>query len=206
MGTKKEKCVRSKIEIINLAIILLLLLSGCAVPFETADTQEMGKFESIIGYTAPLTFTTKANLGITGYTDIGIGLEVGAHLSNDPVLCAYGTGKQKILSLGKNLHYNILISGAYGVVASDLNPENIPYYHYTLLLGMEDEISGFVFGIGILQDPRFSWKLMHEEFSQETYIHALMGMETSRFLFQIQTVHQGSSGGGYINFGFGVKL
>jgi len=206
MNSKKKKCAYSKIKIINFIVVLFLLLSGCAVPFETANTLNMGKAEGIIGYTLPLNVTARANFGVSGYTDIGIGLEVGGHLSNDPVLCAYGTGKQKILSLGINPHYNILISGAYGVVASDLNPENIPYYHYTLLLGMEDEISGFLFGAGILQDPRFSWKLMHEEFSQETYIHTVMGVETKKLLFQIQTVHKGSSGGGYINFGFGIRL
>ncbi len=203
MDSKKKKCVYSKIKIINFVIVLFLVLSGCAVPFETANTLKAGKAENIIGYTAPLNVTARTNFGVTGYTDLGIGLDMGAHLSSDPVFCLYGTGKQKILSFGRNPNFNLLVSGAYGVVVTDLNPENIPYYHYTLLLGMENEINGFLFGIGVLQDPRFSWKIMHEEFSKETYIHAIIGVEIRKMLFQIQTVHKS---GGYINFGFGVKL
>lgn len=187
-----------------------MILSGCAVPFETADTLEKGKAEAIIGFTPPLNFATRANFGVSGYTDLGIGLEAGAHLSSDPVLCAYVTGKQKILTLGKELHYNLLISGAYGVVATDLNPENITYHHYTLLLGMEDTNNVFLFGIGVLQDPRFSWKLMHEEFSKENYIHSLIGIEAGKLLFQIQAVLKrrdyNGSGGGFINFGLGRRL
>ncbi len=170
----------------------------------------MGESEMIIGFIPPLNVTTRANLGVSGYTDIGISLEAGAHLSNNPVLCAYVTGKQKILTSGTNPHYNLLISGAYGAVATDLNPENIPYYHYTLLLGMKNAGRGFLFGIGILQDPRFSWKLMHEGFSKETYIHALIGIEISKFLFQIQTVHKkkdyNGSRGEFINFGLGRRF
>ncbi len=206
MNNKKNIIPFFKEKSLILIVALFLILSGCAVPFETTDTKNPGESEVIFGYTPPLNFTTRADLGVTGYTDIGVGLEVCGHLSNDPVLCAYVTGKQKILTFGKDLHYNILISGAYGTVATDLNPENIPYYHYTLLLGMEDAINGFLFGIGVLQDPRFSWKLMHEEFSKETYIHSVMGVETKKLLFQIQTVHKIKDSGEYISCGFGIKL
>lgn len=204
MKLKKNKRNRSKTKIINLFIVLALFLGGCAVPFETADTKNIGESEIIVGYTIPLNLTARADLGVTGYTDLGIGLDAfGLFLSDDPILCFYGTGKQKILSFGRNPNFNLLVSGGYGVVVTDLNPENIPYYHYTLLLGMEDEINGFLFGIGVLQDPRFSWQIMHAEFSKETYIHAIIGVEIKKMLFQIQTVHKS---GGYINLGFGVKL
>jgi len=201
MELKKNKNSRTKTA--NLTISLVLLLVGCAVPFETADTKNIGESEIIVGYTVPLNVTARTNFGVTGYTDLGIGLDMGAHLSSDPVFCLYGTGKQKILNFGGNPNFNLLVSGAYGLVATDLNPENIPYYHYTLLLGMENEINGLTFGIGVLQDPRFSWEIMHEEFSKEKYIHAIIGVEIKKMLFQIQTVHKS---GGYINFGFGVKL
>jgi hypothetical protein len=203
MELKKNKRSRSKTEIVSLITVLALFLGGCAVPFETVDTKNVGETEVIVGYTIPSNFAARADIGVTGYTDLGIGLEAGGHLGRDAVLCAYLTGKQKILTFEERLNYNILISGAYGVVATDLNPENIPYYHYTLLLSMGDEISAFIFGIGVLQDPRFSWTLMHEEFSKEKYIHAVMGAETRKLLFQVQTVHKS---GGYINFGFGLKL
>jgi len=203
MNSKNKKSDFSQIKTLGPVVVLFLLFTGCAVPFETANTLKAGKAENIIGYTAPLNVTARTNFGVTGYTDLGIGLDMGGHLSSDPVFCLYGTGKQKILSFGRNPNFNLLVSGAYGVVVTDLNPENIPYYHYTLLLGMENEINGFLFGIGVLQDPRFSWKIMHEEFSKETYIHAIIGVEIRKMLFQIQTVHKS---GGYINFGFGVKL
>jgi len=217
MDRKKFKHGCSKMKIVNFIVALFLLLSGCAVPFETADIHKIGEFEGIIGYTAPLTFTAKENLGLTGYTDLGIGFDMAGAFSEDAVLCFYGTGKQKILSIsagenihGQVLHYNLLVSGAYGIVFTDLNPAKIPYYHYTLLLGMENDNNGFLFGIGVLHDPRYSWELMHEEFSEETHIQAIIGIEINKFLFQIQTAHKGrdddGDSDGLISFGFGVKL
>jgi hypothetical protein len=209
VNSKKNKHSCLKIKIVNLVVALALLLSNCAVPFETADTQEMGKAESIIGYTAPLNITARTNFGVTGYTDLGIGLDMGAHLSSDPVFCLYGTGKQKILTFGKDPHYNLFISGAYGIVSTELNPEKIPYYHYTLLLGIEDNDVGLSLGIGILQDPRYSWELMHEDFSKENYIQILMGIEIGKFLFQTQIVYGKDSNGytdEFLSFGLGIKL
>lgn len=210
MNKKKKEFTCSKTKLSSLIILLYLLFTGCAVPFETGSTLDMGESEMIIGFIPPLNVATRANLGVSGYTDIGIGLEAGVHLSSDPVFCAYVTAKQKILTLGTNPHYNLLLSGAYGVVSTDLNPENVPYYHYTLLLGMEDSNNVVLLGIGILQDPRFSWKLMHEEFSKETYIHALIGVEAGNLLFQIQTVHKKKDYNGrrveVINFGLGRRF
>ena len=215
MKFKKNKYNCSKTKIVNLFIALALFLGACAVPFETADTKNIGEPEFTVGYTAPLTFTARGDMGVTGYTDLGIGLDAaGLLLSDDPVLCFYGTAKQKILSFGENPHFNLLASATYGIVASDLNPENIPYYRYTLLLGMKgsdkDNGTGFVFGIGVMQDPRYSWEIMHEEFSKETHIHTVMGVENKKYIFQIQTAHKGEDSDrdrdGLISFGFGFKL
>ena len=214
MDSKKKKRGCLKIKITNLIIILALFVGGCAVPFETAGTKNVGEPEFIVGYTAPLTFTAKSDIGVTGYTDLGIGLDMaGLFLGNDPVLCFYGTGKQKILSFGKNPHFNLLVSATCGIVASDLNPENIPYYRYTLLLGIKDGKNsniGLVFGIGFMQDPRYSWEIMHEEFSEETHLHTVMGAENKKFIFQIQTAFKGEDSDrdrdGLISFGFGFKL
>jgi hypothetical protein len=58
-------------------------------------------------------------------------------------------------------------------------------------LGIEEVTTAILLGIGILQDPRYSWELMHEEFSKETYVQMLIGIEINKFLIQTQLVYKG---------------
>ena len=161
-------------------IILFLLFVGCAIPFEIAETLDRGQAELMAGYSSFLNLTVKGNFGITGSTDLGFGVDI-------PPVNAYLTPKQKLLSLGENPRFNLLISGAYGL----LSYTDIPYYHCTLLTGI-DNIGRecITLGGGILQDPRYTFNFLGSPtYSRKKFYHTIIGVSNEKFIMQFQFIY-----------------
>jgi len=89
MNIVKNKLNSLKIKVLHFAIVLFLIFSGCAVPFETAQNLERGQF------------------GITGNTDLGFGIDM-------PFINTYLSGKQKLFSFGEDPRFDLLLSGHTG--------------------------------------------------------------------------------------------
>ncbi len=107
MNIVKNKLNSLKIKVLHFAIVLFLIFSGCAVPFETAQNLERGQGELMLGYSSMLNLTFKGNFGITGNTDLGFGIDM-------PFINTYLSGKQKLFSFGEDPRFDLLLSGHTG--------------------------------------------------------------------------------------------
>jgi len=169
-----------RIKVLVLLIVIFLLLAGCAVPFETAKTLECGQAELMAGYSAFCNLTAKGNFGVTGSTDLGFGVDI-------PFINTYLAAKQKLFSFGSNPAFDLLLSGAYGLVADT----DIPYYHCTLLAGISDKSGECVtVGLGILQDPRYTFDFFGSPvYSRRKFYHAIFGVSNKKFITQFQFIY-----------------
>ncbi len=180
MKVLRRKFNSCKVKAFVFAILLFVIFSGCAVPFETAQTLERGQGELLLGYSSIANLTFKGRFGITGNTDLGFGIDL-------PLVNTYLSAKQKLFSSGGNPTFELFLSGAYGLVTDT----DIPYYHCTLLVGINNESMGCVtFGLGILQDPRYTFNLFGSPlYSRETYYHALFGVSRDKVVTQFQIIY-----------------
>jgi hypothetical protein len=180
MKILRKKFNSYKVKAFVFVILLFIMFSGCAVPFETAQTLERGQGELLLGYSSLVNLTFKGRFGITGYTDLGFGIDL-------PFVNTYLSAKQKLFSSGGNPSFDLFLSGAYGLITDT----DIPYYHCTLLAGINDRMGEcFTFGLGILQDPRYTFKLFGSPlYSRETYCHALFGVSGDKVVTQFQIIY-----------------
>ncbi|MBN1693819.1 hypothetical protein JW879_00280 [candidate division WOR-3 bacterium] len=180
MKVLRRKFNSCRVETFVFAILLFAMFFGCAVPFETAQTLESGQGELLLGYSSIANLTFKGRFGITGNTDLGFGIDL-------PLVNTYLSAKQKLFSSGGNPSFDFFLSGAYGLVSDT----DIPYYHCTLLAGISDKSGECVtFGLGILQDPRYTFNLFGSPlYSRETYCHALFGVSRDKVVTQFQIIY-----------------
>jgi hypothetical protein len=176
----KNRLSVSKIGFLGFVIFLFMMFSGCAVPFETARNLEAGQGELMLGYSSLANLTFKGRFGITGHTDLGFGIDM-------PFINAYLSGKQKLFVLGREPGFDLFLSGALGKILDT----DIPYYHCTLLAGINNESEGCVtFGLGVLQDPRYTFQLFGSPaYSRETYWYALFGVSRDKIITQFQIIY-----------------
>ncbi len=199
MGIVKRECVNWKLKVVGLAIVVLLAFSGCAVPFQTAETLEKGESEGIFGYTPLTNLSIIGNWGLTGYTDIGFGLDL-----NIPFFLhslGFVSGKQKLLSLNlpNNNSLNLLVSGSTGILLAEDECPN--YYQGNCKVGIKGSKTLFAIGGGILKDPRYTYDLWNNSFSEEVFKHLFIGLKNNHLIIQMHFVSRGEYGDDIVNFG-----
>jgi len=199
MNSKKKKYVYSKIKIINFVVVLFLLLSGCAVPFQNGETLERGESEGILGYTPLNNLSVIYNWGLTGYTDIGFGLELPIPFMLHTMV--FASGKQKLLAfdLSNDNRLNILASGSIGAVLAE--NETPTYYQCNGMVGFKDSTTLLTIGGGILKDPRYSYDFMGNSFRDEVFRHIFIGFKENHFMIQMQFIFRGEYDDNILNFG-----
>jgi hypothetical protein len=165
---------------------IIIMISGCAVPFQNAEALKRGEKEFISGYSPPTNLSIRINLGVTGSTDAGVGLDI--PIIPGLLVNGFLFGRQKILSVGSNCPLNLLVSGAYGVILASENAP--PYYQYNALLGFNSAVPGglITLGAGRLQDPRYAYDFMNSDFRQEVYNHIFFGVTSGKFMIQGQCI------------------
>jgi len=199
MKNKIKKIFSSKTKIVNLIIVLVLFIGGCAVPFETAETLERGKSQTIVGYSPINNLTMKANWGITGYTDIGAGLDLVLPYFLHSL--ASVSAKQKLLSLDltNEKKFNLLISGSSGILLAE--NESPGYYQANSMIGFEGKETLLTIGGGILKDPRYAYDFMHNSYDDEVFRHIFLGLKGRKFMMQMQFVFRGEYKGDIVSLG-----
>lgn len=189
-----------KIKIPIILSFLSLICSVYAVPFEVAKTVEKGEGEFILGCSSMLNLTFKGNFSVAEYFSLGFGIDL-------PFVNMYLTGKREIFSFGEEPFFNLSLCGACGITDTD-----IPYYHYTLLAGLNyEEGESFTFGVGIIQDPRFEFNPFELGSSDpqkaEVRYHILLGISDNRFIKQLQFIFDPSGEEDKVRvvLGFGIR-
>jgi hypothetical protein len=196
-----EKINHLKLKIPNIIIVLFLILSGCAVPFQNAETLEKGEKEGTFGYTPINNITIKAAWGLTGYTDIAIGCDLCLPIPLPSP--GYISAKQKLLSLDLtgNAHLNILVSGSIGTVIT--NNECPSYYDYNVLVGFKGGSALLTLGGGMLKHPWYSYDFMSNSFSDEVCKQFFIGLRGEKTMMQIQIIFDREKGN-FANVGFAI--
>ncbi|MEJ2306892.1 MAG: hypothetical protein P8Y62_07985 [candidate division WOR-3 bacterium] len=200
MNIAKDSLNLLKIKILIFLSCLSLVCSVYAVPFEVSRTVEKGEGELMFGCSSMLNLTFKGSFSVAEYLSLGFGIDL-------PFVNMCLTGRREFFSFGKEPYLNLSLCGAYGITGTD-----IPYYHYTLLAGLNyKEGESFTFGVGMIQDPRFEFNPFETGPSspQEAggRFHILLGRSDSRFIKQLQFVFDPSDRDDKVRvvFGFGVR-
>ena len=199
MDCKKNKHSNLKIKIVNFVIALALLLSGCAVPFQNAETLEKGESEAIIGYSPITNLSIRYDKALDGFTDIGFGLDL-----NIPFMIhslGFVSGKRKLISfdLSNDNRLNLLISGSAGVLLAE--DECPGYYQANGMIGFGKRATFLTIGGGLLKDPRYTYDYMHNSFSDEVLRHMFFGLKVKHFMIQMQFIFRGEYADEIANFG-----
>jgi hypothetical protein len=192
MSIRNKKIAFSNLKILGLAAVILLAFSGCAVPFQKAETLEKGESEIIVGYTPINSLTVEYDRALTGFSDIGLGVDLVIPFLLHSI--GFVSAKQNLLSfnLSNNNYLNLLISGSTGVLLAD---DELPvYYQGNGMIGLESGEVLITIGGGMLKDPRYSYDLMENKFYDEVYKHLFLGLKIRHFLFQIQFISRGDYG------------
>ncbi len=196
-----KKFVYLKLKVLSIFVIGLLLLSGCAVPFQTAETLKRGKSEAIAGYSPITNLTLKNTWGITGYTDFGFGLDLVIPFFINSL--GYVSGKQKLLSLSlpNDNSLNLLMSGSAGMLLAEDECPN--YYQINGMVGIKGNTTLLTIGGGILKDPRYAYDIKHNSFRDEIYKHIFIGFKNGNSVIQAQILFR-EKYGEFANIGIGI--
>ncbi len=180
---------------------VIIVTSGCAVPFQYAETINRGQAELIVGYSPFANFSFRSNFGITGITDLGFGFD----FSYPPNANSFLFGRQKIFSYGRYPNFSLVATGSYGKIYGFEGEQPPPYYQYNLLAGFKSS-SLLTIGGGILQDPRYSFDPFGGGFREEIFYNILFGVANKKgVIFQMQGIVDMKSKRIIANFGIGLR-
>lgn len=182
-------------------IILLLIFTNCAVPFHSAETLNRGEQKFSRGYSLFNNFSIRYDVGVTGVTDFGLGLDLPIPFS-PLVFCKV---KQHLLPLPpKKKGLKILAVGSVGITTPEI------YYYYYLYGGLLGLRTGkntlFTLGVAQLKDPRYSYDFFNNKVIEEVYYTVYGGVEFKKYIIQIQYIQRKDpEHSGIINLGIGFK-
>lgn len=189
---------------LDITIILLLIFTNCAVPFHSAETLDIGEQKFSTGYSLLNNFSIRYDVGVTGVTDFGLGLDLPLPFFPPLVFCK---AKQHLLPLPpKEKGLKILAVGSGGIAILGDSGRSY-YYLYGGLLGLRTgKNTLFTLGAAQLKDPRYFYDIFANEVNEEVHYTVYGGVEFKKYIMQIQYIHRKAPDySGIINLGIGFK-